>query len=1124
MDVRRYTSGYLRTNRHFVLQNLPPRTEHSAWTPLLKVLLNLVQRGNPTPVPAGIAKALGIGSDDLEGLENPLPLPDEPPDWHQTIRGDELGAHYPAQEFFDQHLPAALDSDRAALWLIQPEARISDILGGADGKFRDQQVDFYLPDAQLVVEIDGDHHQQSGQFRKDAERTAFLGRHGIATVRITTRQLADSAQRNSLLKALAERIRSNLRVRQWLDGHKEHFPERSRTEQLIAAFRLQVTCIELMLSGTLDPAGNHWTLQLSSDVEPTYVTSAIEDLFDLIRPLAALMRLDWQRPILELKIIQRNRAFESSLPAIDLSVRRRWTDANLREPHVVFCRSDYITRVPGDDGQWHESDCFQIAHDAAIKYDLREETDRPHLQSLLARLFGHPDFREGQWPILESVLRRYSTIGVLPTGGGKSLCYQLPALLQPGLTIVVSPIKSLMRDQVAELSAFGVSRVTAVSGDDSPREKARKLAEFSAGRTQILLVTPERFQMSSFRDACLAADKYYSIHHAVVDEVHCLSEWGHDFRTSYLNLGNAFRRLVPNAPVVGLTATASQNALTDIQTEFNIPDDRVFYRLDLKRPNLKFAVVPIRQTHFAAALDWVDARIAKSPHATPSGIVFTPHVNGRLGCHALAGLLQERCGLEVGFFAGSRPKHFEGTDAEFDIEKQRTQDRFKSGELRLLCATKAFGMGVNKRDVRFTLHLGVPASMESLYQEAGRAGRDGTDADCIVLASAHDPELEPALTPDIRPAILRKLIDERKRDSDLKTQLWLLTNNLRSLSDEARLLASILDRLQATTDDSTQLSARDFGVDADTMEKGIHRLAQLGYVTDWTVEDFFSGRYLVDFANRSDDDVEAAIIDLARKYSGGDLHAPTLEALCQNDQEAHQIIFGARKLSRRNRHLLLLCYWCYRHFNYARRQSMKNVFDLCREYPALGQEAFRDKLENFFTINTSTILLRQFIETGMDRIADWPGLLEPLAPTGRLATGDRRRHLEELRGMITRLLESYESNIALDSISAAVRLLLDQYDDPDGSGRLMRQLQRVRSSADATERLVEFIIDVGQRAGPATRERLSRDLLETLPGRAIALLVHSRLGDEYSAHRYMNDLLPPLHQQIERIEHGLASG
>lgn len=1122
MESRRYTSGYLRTNRHFVLQNLPPRRECDGWTPLLKVALNLLQRGSPTPVPAGLKSALVAKQDEAECLDALLSLPDKPPVWRHTIRGYDKAARFPAQDFFDRHLLDALGENSAALWLVQPETLVTDILGNDHEIYREQQVDFYVPDAGLVIEIDGKQHDLPGQARKDLERVQFLKRYGIRTERITARQITDPQQCRACAQHVAEQILASPRVKAVLSANRVASPNKRPAEQLIAAFRLQVTGIEMLLRGQLDPTAPEWRIQIRTDIAPTFVRPALEDLCALIAPLASLVNTKWEPPALLTRIIPLAAEVDPSLPTVDLSIARRWTDENVDEPHVVYCRSDYIHQVPGEGGEWIESDQFQVEHGAPITYEIREEAARPHFRSLLARLFGFEDFRDGQWPIVESVLRRYSSIGVLPTGGGKSLCYQLPALLQPGLTLVVSPIKSLMRDQVAELFGFGIGRVSAVTSEDSAKEKARKLNSFAAGRTQILLVSPERFQVSTFRDACAGADKHFSVHHVVVDEVHCLSEWGHDFRTAYLNLGNAFRRVLPKSSVVGLTATASQNALTDIQLEFNIPDQQVFYRLDLKRPNLHFQVIPIDGSHSSTAIDWVSQKLDVSGGMAGAGIIFTPHVNGALGCQEMAQRLEERCKLEVGVFSGSKPKAFKGTDSQFDIQKQTTQDRFKAGDLKIICATKAFGMGVNKRNVRFTLHLGIPASMEALYQEAGRAGRDGEGADCIVLSSPPDPALAPALTPDIRPPDLKALVDGSNRQSDLRIQLWLLTKALGSLADETKLLSQVLNSLEAAQCGSTQLSAHDFGVDAHTLEKSIYRLAQIGYVADWTVEDYFAGRYLVDFAPRSDEEVEIAILELAQKYSGRSEEKASLEALCTNDEDAYQVIFHSPTRSRRNRNLLLLCYWCYRHFNYARRQSMKSVFDLCYEYSEIGEAAFRNRLEGFFAINTSTIVLRQFIETGIERIDDWRQLLDPPHLEGRLGAAGRQNHLEQLRGMITRLLESYESNVALDSFSAAVRILLNQYNDPDGTGRLVRQLNRHKDNPGTRNKVCEFILDVASAADGASRELVARDILNCYPGREMALMVHSKLRDTLSASHYFSELQLQLQSLNRRIEHGLA--
>ena len=1120
--MRRYTSGYLRTHRWFTLQNLPPRQARPGWTQLLKVVLNLIQRGQPTPVPTAIATALGIDPSKIDEYEGCDFLPSEPPVWRHTIRGDEDHAQYPAQQFFDRYLLEALGDDRAALWLIQPEALITDILGADSEKFRDQQVDFYVPAAQLVIEIDGPQHRIPAQLRKDQDRDNYLLRRGIRTERIPTDQLANPSSRDARLRAIAALVASHPRVRNILDCAASTSDKHPVAAALTAALRLQVSCVELLLSGALDPTAEAWTVQLRTDVPGPWAPAALDDLCDLIEPLASMMRLEWRRPRLQITALQPGQSLQRNMPALDLSIARRWTDEASAEGSVVFCRSDYITTIPNQDGTPCDADYYRLEYDAPIRYTLREETDRPHLQRLLRRLFGHDDFREGQWPIIDSVLRRESSVGVLPTGGGKSLCYQLPALLQPGITLVVSPIRSLMRDQVAELQTVGFHRVAAISAENSPAQKSRKVADFASGHLQILLVTPERFQTAAFRDACLTAVRHVAVHHAVVDEVHCLSEWGHDFRTAYLNLGNAFRRFVADASVVGLTATASQNALTDIQLEFGIPDDRVFYPPDLKRSNLKFKVVQLSGSHQATAAKWLRERLALSTHNVPSGIFFTPHVNGRLGCQELAATLANKVDVQVGVFAGSRPKTFEGSDDEFETIKVRTQDGFKSGDLRLLCATKAFGMGVNKRDVRFTVHLGVPASMEALYQEAGRAGRDGEPADCVVIASPLDDTMQPALSPDIRPPELRALVDDSRRDSDLRTQLWLVTNKLRPLRDEALLLSQMLERLQRSATTSTLLSARDFQVDAETLERGIYRLAQLGFVTDWTVEDFFGGRYLVDYENRSDREVEEALLGLARRYSGDRTRYASLQSLCDDDPDALRVIFGSKRASQRDRLLYLLCYWSFRHFHYARRQSMQSVFKLCDDYPTLGEAKFRQTLEDFFTINTDTIRLRRFIETGIESIAEWPNLLEPDIKDSQPSQSDKRRHLEQLRGMIARLLESYESNVALDCISAAVRLRLDDYADPDGSRRLIRQLKSTRHTPQGLDSLFGFLLEATRHAPSAAQEQLARDVLECRPGRAMAIRIHDSLGDSYSAAAYLADLQPHLRTVIDRMENGLT--
>lgn len=248
-----------------------------------------------------------------------------------------------------------------------------------------------------------------------------------------------------------------------------------------------------------------------------------------------------------------------------------------------------------------------------------------------------------------------------------------------------------------------------------------------------------------------------SFAYAVIDEAHCLSEWGHDFRTSYLNLANTIGRFAPSAIYIGLTATASVNVLKDIQTEFDIPDDFVRTPMDFTREELSFHVIDDKGRKVDAAVELVSEMERKwnsdGEYGNKAGIIFTATVNGSKGCHSLAGRISTLLNMDVRYFSGSAPKMGVLQGEAFDRYKRQVQDDFKENKYRLLTATKAFGMGVNKGNIAYTVHFGIPGSMEALYQEAGRAGRDKklfkeVPADCYVL-----------LTKEPNSAILDKIWD-----------------------------------------------------------------------------------------------------------------------------------------------------------------------------------------------------------------------------------------------------------------------------------------------------------------------------------------------------------------------------
>ncbi len=334
-------------------------------------------------------------------------------------------------------------------------------------------------------------------------------------------------------------------------------------------------------------------------------------------------------------------------------------------------------------------------------------------QSLSGRLkqtFGYDEFRPLQREIMDASLAGRDAVAILPTGAGKSLCYQLPALVREGLTVVVSPLIALMKDQVDQLDASGVA-ATFINSSLDGEEARRRIAGLNAGNYQLLYVAPERLMLPDF----LSRLKDWQIAALAVDEAHCISEWGHDFRPEYRRLKEV-RQTLPNIPVLALTATATERVREDIVRQLELRDPAVFLA-SFNRPNLKYQVV---------AKSGAAAQVCNFASARPedSGIVYC---QSRKATEALAATLRTQGFSAVAYHAGLD-----------QAERAKNQDAFLRDEAKIVCATVAFGMGINKPNVRYVIHADLPKNIEGYYQETGRAGRDGLPADCLLLFSRGD--------------------------------------------------------------------------------------------------------------------------------------------------------------------------------------------------------------------------------------------------------------------------------------------------------------------------------------------------------------------------------------------------
>jgi ATP-dependent DNA helicase RecQ len=336
----------------------------------------------------------------------------------------------------------------------------------------------------------------------------------------------------------------------------------------------------------------------------------------------------------------------------------------------------------------------------------------------LHELFGFEGFRRGQQEAVEAALADRDVLVVMPTGAGKSLCYQLPALMRADLTVVVSPLVSLMQDQVEGLERVAPGRIGLINAQRDPAENRRTLEAAVAGRVRLLYVAPERFSSPGFLEKLRGAP----IGLFVVDEAHCVSQWGHDFRPDYFRLADAARWLGARA-IVASTATATPQVAADIAARLGLRDPvRVSTGFD--RPNLSFAVA--RCATKEACHRGIAAALTEEG-ALPA-IVYA---GTRAECEKLSARLGRELGTEVIAYHAGLPR-------EARAEAQR---RFMSGAVQIVVATNAFGMGVDKADVRTVCHETVPGSLEAYYQEAGRAGRDGEPARCLLFASSRDKGL-----------------------------------------------------------------------------------------------------------------------------------------------------------------------------------------------------------------------------------------------------------------------------------------------------------------------------------------------------------------------------------------------
>lgn len=1137
--MERFTANYSNTDSNFVIQNLDSEKIKSELIPILYVIKNIIQRGNPSSMSAYLKSVLGDNQRD-DDFPKYMPLiSDEITIWHNTIKGDKQSNYYPARHFYEEILTKELGEFSFIQQLIIPEIEINEIVNFENETFIHQQVDFYLPQAKLVIEIDGQQHKYDEEQRvSDTERDRYLNQNGITTIRITTQELKNNSY-SSKLNKIINHLKEHHEILREYQVSQINFKSKSLSDNQIqnrllptAIIRFQILILELLINNKLK-LNKKWVLNiLIHEKIGNFCEIAINDLLIWISALWQLkQKTKLIQPTFQVSINYDKKKFIYNPDAInvDFSILKRYTDESEISPSTIFVRTDYMI----------DRTYFKVSTAEPINYKITD-SDRPQLEFFLQNIFGKPVFRDGQFPIIANALNRKDTIGLLPTGGGKSLCYQLPCLLQPSINFVVCPIKSLMYDQFANLKSISISNVGFITSDIEPNERRRVELDFEKGKYLFVWISPEKFQIPSFRETISSICANFSIAYAVVDEVHCLSEWGHDFRISYLNLAKTIDKLSPKdingegkIKFLGLTATASVYVLKDIKIEFSrrklrLEDENIKSLLDYSRKELQFEVIYDNGRKREVLRNLIE-RLRNEEgfidQTTKSGLIFTPNVNGDFGCYILFIYLNIFFENKVNWYSGEVPKKDEYdanggktgrkipimNNNDFIDHKKNIQQGFKEDNYPLLVSTKAFGMGIDKSNIFYTIHYGLPSSVESLYQEAGRAGRWDKNlvgnneliAKCYVLHSEEtvDPNLvERLFQKDTSFSELNNLSKSVGwNGKDIFRNIFLFIQGQKDINEEFQIIRGVLNSYYIPNSKVIlywENVKQNLNINNDVLQKAIYRLSLLGIVEDWTTD--FIRQYEVRFNTIEDSHIINCISKYINKYE------PNLDV----GKEIELVV----KENILEKSIFYLLNWTFENIAYNRKQSLKTISDWCIDFRNGNNETFKRRIDSYFTFSEQTFILQHISENPNDYQKWFESFYLIVTERGQIISkihipeieNNESKNIEysKLRDSISRFLESNRNNIGLNFVSGFVRLAIDDYSDTDGKERFESALDSIKrnfNQKDAND-FLERLINLGVNLIENQKKELTLSITKYFPERI------EQIANVYKMDYLLNDV------------------
>lgn len=1117
--MQKFSSSYGGTKENFIVEtfSINKAKIDAKINAVLCVVQNIFQRGMPTKPSKFLISKLKHFDEKLSKLDAPpFYLVDDSKIIWNNIKGDDESFYYPAKKFYNEILPEFLGEYSFVRNLILPEAEFSEILTKTD-IFKGQAVDFYFPQLKIVFEIDGKSHEEKSQAIKDKQRDRALNDEKITVLRLKTSDLENKTRdfqgkmnyfKNQVLHSdLIQDYKDALQV----DGSNANLKYES-------VMRLQMALLHCFKNGFIDLKNPVLNIAVvNSDVPKLeeLLEIAYEDLTQWILNVAQLAKVKIKIP--QLKISDDYKVKKTF--ALDFSIFRRYADGdanfNAQNP-TIYIRTDYF----------FDKDYFKLATADKILYKFtasEESEDNKSFKFLLKNIFGHGNFRQGQSNIIKHILNCNDTIGILPTGTGKSLCYQLSALLQPGIVLVVVPIISLMEDQKRVMNNKGINRVAYISKDVTGDAREKITKEFQCGKFQFMVISPERLQNAEFRETLGKINQTLKFSLAVIDEVHCLSEWGHDFRISYLRLIPTIRQYCPNANLLGLTATASQAVLNDLKAEFNVDGTGIKALQSMDRKELIFHRTTVKNdTERNAKI----IEIIRENDGTYTAGGVEKNSVGLIFCQTVSAKNNNSCiNVQRRLKAAQVLKNgeIELYHGQLDSKvKTKTQATFMEKNFAgLMVCTTAFGMGIDKENIKYTIHNSLPKSIEAFYQEAGRAGRDEdkeTKSHCHII---YNPGKIDAVT-------INKLFDrntpinERKslsavwaHKSDISTVMYFLNNNKFMPEIESDKIIEVQRKVKnAPLNDGRKIIVFDSDETLTNLQMALYKLTILGIVKDWTIKysDLKSGILSVEYVDVNFEDVKKSLLNYIHKHDAEFSFDGKI-----SDYKQYQNLLAKFNSDQLKAFLMVLTVWTNNTILYNRLQSSKNMVDFCSE--KVSDEDFRKKINDFFKYTEQTVILDSIVENPRN-FQNWFDILTFKDIFGNVQIISSEQ-AQTISNSLRRYLESYANNTGLNYLSGMLSLICGNFEELDGSSRLFDSFRNIKESfkTDAQEKILEMTFQISKTLSENEKNLFSETFLKIYP--ELSAQVHKNLGDLYSLSVFIENKILKIQNLLEENVGGL---